>query len=174
MDGESWMPYQPATFPTPPFPEFVSGHSTFSAAGATILQLWTGKDKFDYFTLVRRGSSKIEPYQTPSKDVLLRWKTFTAAADEAGLSRRYGGIHFLAGDLVGRELGKLVASQSWAKSEQFWNSRTAVSKGPDFKQSSRRLNLLLTDAYRKIDSNDECKPLVSDLHMSVAATRHAK
>jgi hypothetical protein len=31
MDGRDWIPYQPSSFPTPPFPEFISGHSTFSA-----------------------------------------------------------------------------------------------------------------------------------------------
>jgi len=39
MDGSQWIPYQLSTFPTPPFPEFMSGHSTFSAAGAEILRL---------------------------------------------------------------------------------------------------------------------------------------
>ncbi len=34
--GEQWFPYQPTTFPTPPFPEYSSGHSNFSAAGAIL------------------------------------------------------------------------------------------------------------------------------------------
>jgi len=34
--GEDWFPYQASTFPTPPFPQYSSGHSTFSAAGAEI------------------------------------------------------------------------------------------------------------------------------------------
>jgi len=46
MQGEQWIPYQPAAFPTPPFPEYVSGHSTFSAAGAAVLRLFTGSDRF--------------------------------------------------------------------------------------------------------------------------------
>src|SRR5438477_13209562 len=41
MDGGNWIPYQPSTFPTPPFPEYFSGQSTFSAAGAEILRRWT-------------------------------------------------------------------------------------------------------------------------------------
>ena len=47
MDGSMWIPYQPSTFPTPPFAEFISGHSTFSAAGAAILRLWTRSDNFE-------------------------------------------------------------------------------------------------------------------------------
>jgi len=45
MDGSQWIPYQAAAFPTPPFPDFVSGHSTYSAAAARILALWTGSDE---------------------------------------------------------------------------------------------------------------------------------
>src|SRR5438093_8510890 len=41
IDGATWLPYQPPTFPTPPFPEYSSGHSNFSAAGAEILRLFT-------------------------------------------------------------------------------------------------------------------------------------
>jgi len=44
MDGARWIPYQAATFPTPPFPDYVSGHSTYSAAAARILALWAGND----------------------------------------------------------------------------------------------------------------------------------
>jgi hypothetical protein len=40
VDGSQWLPYQPATFPTPPFPDYVSGHSAYSAAAARILVLW--------------------------------------------------------------------------------------------------------------------------------------
>jgi len=115
MDGAWWRPYQPATDPTPPFPEYVSGHSTYSAAAARIPALFTGSDRFGAFATVAAGSSKIEPGITPAGPVLLRWETFTDAANEAGISRRYGGIHFKAADLVGRELGQAVATQVWTR-----------------------------------------------------------
>jgi hypothetical protein len=44
IDGGTWFPYQPTTFPTPPFPEYSSGHSNFSAAGAEILKRFTRSD----------------------------------------------------------------------------------------------------------------------------------
>jgi len=50
---------------------------------------------------------------TPSETVILRWATFAEAAEQAGLSRRFGGIHFLADDLVGRETGQGVADAVW-------------------------------------------------------------
>jgi hypothetical protein len=115
MDGSQWIPYQPDTFPTPPFQEYISGHSTFSAAGATILRLWTGSDAFGASVTFESGSSRIEPGLTPASPVTLSWKTFTNAANEAGISRRYGGIHFERADLVGRATGRLVAWKAWTK-----------------------------------------------------------
>ena len=108
MDGSQWIPYQPATFPTPPFPEYVSGHSTYSAAAARILELWTGSNRFGYSVTLGLGSSKIEPRVTPSKRVVLKWETFTDAANEAGMSRRYAGIHFKASDVAGRRGQRLA------------------------------------------------------------------
>lgn len=49
----------------------------------------------------------------------LSWPTFSAAADEAGLSRRYGGIHFADGDMEGRKLGRAVGAQAWAKAKGY-------------------------------------------------------
>jgi hypothetical protein len=57
--GETWHPYQAATFPTPPFPEYVSGHSTFSGAGTRVLQQFTGSDLFGARVTVRPGTSFI-------------------------------------------------------------------------------------------------------------------
>jgi hypothetical protein len=119
MDGSQWIPYQPTTFPTPPFPDFVSGHSTYSAAAAKILTLWTGSDRFDFATTLRAGSSKIEPGITPAHDIRLGWATFQDAADEAGMSRRYGGIHFRRADLGGRFLGRIVAFEAWTKAQSY-------------------------------------------------------
>jgi hypothetical protein len=121
MDGSQWIPYQAASFPTPPFPDYVSGHSTYSAAAARILELWTGSDHFGKSVTLAAGSSKLEPGVTPAHPVTLRWETFTDAADEAGMSRRYGGIHFRSADLTGRLLGRLVAYESWQKAQTYFN-----------------------------------------------------
>ncbi|GAB3007431.1 vanadium-dependent haloperoxidase [Saccharothrix stipae] len=114
-DGALWRPYQPSWFPTPPFPEFVSGHSAFSAAAAEVLRSFTGSDAFGGSATVRAGSSAVEPGVAPTTDVPLAWSTFSAAAEEAGMSRRYGGIHFARADLDGRALGRLVGTQVWLK-----------------------------------------------------------
>jgi membrane-associated phospholipid phosphatase len=128
MDGRFWIPYQPSTFPTPPFPEFISGHSTFSAAGAEVLKLFTGSDVFGDSVTLPAGSSKIEPGLTPAHPVTLRWKTFKEAANQAGISRRYGGIHFKAADLTGRAVGRIVGYGAWIKAERLWNGRRCESE----------------------------------------------
>src|SRR5713101_4635421 len=71
MDGGDWVPYQPSTFPTPPFPEYISGHSTFSAAGAEILRRWTRSDNFGASVTFDAGSSTIEPGATPASAITL-------------------------------------------------------------------------------------------------------
>jgi hypothetical protein len=122
-DAADWIPYQPATFPTPPFPEYISGHSTFSAAGATILALWTGSEQFGDSVTFAPGTSTVEPGITPTSAVTLRWTTFHDAADQAGISRRYGGIHFRTADLVGRATGNMAAINAWAKSLTYFDGR---------------------------------------------------
>ena len=119
--GEDWFPYQPASFPTPPFAEYSSGHSNFSAAGAEILRLFTGSDRFGGSVTVPRGSSRVEPGLVPAQDLTLRWPTFSDAAAQAGVSRRYGGIHFTQGDLDARVTGKAVARRCWAKAHTYFD-----------------------------------------------------
>lgn len=119
MDGSQWMPYQEADVITPPFPEYVSGHSTFSAAGAYILQQFTGSSAFNYSYTVPADSSVIEPGIAPSTNITLSWATFTDAANQAGISRQYGGIHFNKGDLDGRALGASVGSVVWNKVQSY-------------------------------------------------------
>jgi hypothetical protein len=116
--GEDWRPYQPDWFPTPPFSEYVSGHSTFSAAAAEILRRFTGSDAFGASVTITAGDLGVEP-GVPAQPVTLAWPTFTAAADEAGISRRYGGIHFRDGDLEGRRMGRLVAARVWDRAMEF-------------------------------------------------------
>jgi PAP2 superfamily len=117
--GETWRPY----IATPSFPEHPSGHSTFSAAAAAVLARFTGSNRFGACVTIPAGSSRVEPGITPAADVLLTWPTFTAAADQAGRSRRYGGIHFRDGDLVGRALGGMVGARAWEAAAELFAGR---------------------------------------------------
>lgn len=117
--GQEWWPYQPRLVVTPPFAEYVSGHSAFSRAAAEVLKRFTGSDRFGYVVTIPAGQSRVQPGVVPASPVTLSYATFTDAADEAGLSRRYGGIHFEQGDLQGRELGRRVGAAVWAHAQQY-------------------------------------------------------
>jgi hypothetical protein len=119
--GERWQAYQTGAQPTPAFPEFSSGHSAFSAAGAEVLKSYTGSDSFNAFATIKAGSSRVESGSVPAGDVILSWSTFSAAADQAGMSRRYGGIHFKEGDLQSRAMGRLVGAQAWVKAQTYFS-----------------------------------------------------
>jgi hypothetical protein len=120
MLGSQWQTYQASNFNTPPFPEWFSGHSTFSAAGAAVLRNFTKSDVLGVSDVVRAGSSRVEPGLVPAADIHFSWATFTDAADDAGISRRYGGIHFIQGDLDGRAAGKKVGNLVWRKASEYF------------------------------------------------------
>jgi len=66
MDGSQWIPYQPASFPTPPSLTTSQATARYSAAGAAILRLWTGSDRFGDSVTFAAGSSRIEQGVTPA------------------------------------------------------------------------------------------------------------
>jgi hypothetical protein len=118
--GQYWLPYQQLNVVTPAFPEYVSGHSTFSAAGRAVINQFFGTDTFNAKVTIRKGTSKFEA-NTPAKDVVLSWRTLDGMADEAGMSRRYGGIHYRSGDQHGRTLGALAGYNVWVKAQTYFN-----------------------------------------------------
>lgn len=96
---QNWKPI----LQTPPFPEYTSGHSVVSGAASTILTNVFGDNfSFDDDTEV--------PYGLPVRS----FTSFKQAADEAAISRMYGGIHYRAavevGVKQGRDLGQFVIS----------------------------------------------------------------
>lgn len=79
---------------TPPFPDYTSGHSTFSGSAATVLALYFGSDAI--------------PFTTLSEDlpgVSRSFISFSQAAEEAGMSRIFGGIHYMAANVAGLDSG---------------------------------------------------------------------
>ena len=82
---------------TPPFPAYTSGHSTFSAAGATVLAKFFGTDELR-FTTTSEGLPGV------SRSFASLW----AAAEEAGMSRIYGGIHWRFDNTDGLATGKTL------------------------------------------------------------------
>jgi hypothetical protein len=121
IPGESFRSY----IGTPAFAEYTSGHSAFSAASAEVLRLFTRSSYFGASVTFPAGSSAVEPGLTPKEDVTLRWATFEEAADEAGTSRRLGGIHFLQSDLASRAMGKQIGSLAFAEAMRLIEGRRA-------------------------------------------------
>ena len=121
IDGATWHPYQPATFVTPPFAEFVSGHSTVSRAAAEVLKSFTGSDYYGDSWTQPAGASLIERGVTPSTPVTLSWERFTEAAEEAGMSRLFSGIHISDGNVGGLKLGEEVGKRAWIKAQTYVN-----------------------------------------------------
>ncbi len=118
IQGKLWQSY----IDTPPFPEHVSGHSTFSRAAAVVLKNFTGSDEFGGCYEFCKGSSKLEPNcNVPCVDINLTWPTFSVAAEQAGMSRLYGGIHFRKGNEAGQKLGNAIGIQSWEKAQFLFN-----------------------------------------------------
>ena len=125
IQGEQWQAYQTGAVPTPAFPEFSSGHSAFSSAAAEVLRSFTGSDAFGDSATMKAGSSRVEPGAVPATDVTLSWATFSVAADQAGMSRRYGGIHFKEGDLQSRAMGRRIGAQAWTKAQTYFGGTAA-------------------------------------------------
>lgn len=111
IPGSAFQPY----IATPPFAEYTSGHSAFSAAGAEVLTQFTGSRRFGASFTRAAGTSTVEPGVTPATPITLSWATFQQAADEAGFSRRLGGIHFISGDYASRRMGTRIGRQAWRK-----------------------------------------------------------
>lgn len=116
-----WVPYQLPTFVTPAFEGYVSGHSTFSRAAAEVMTSFTGSEYFpggvSGYT-IKAGSLKFE--KGPTTDIRLEWATYYDAADQAGQSRLWGGIHIEADDFSGRVLGAQCGRQAWALAERYF------------------------------------------------------
>ncbi len=120
--AENWWPYQRPTFVTPPFAGYVSGHSTYSSAAATILEKLTGDAFFpgglhevpieaENFLVFEKG---------PAQPLTLQWATYRDAADQCSLSRIWGGIHPPADDLPGRRIGVQVGERAFAEATRLF------------------------------------------------------
>lgn len=95
-----WHPY----IQTPPFPSYTSGHSTISAAAAEVMtSIFGDKMSFTDTSLLEFGIANREI------------KSFRVAAQEAGISRLYGGIHYKfdldSGNAMGKRVGELIVKK---------------------------------------------------------------
>jgi hypothetical protein len=92
INDPSWNPI----FPTPPFPEYTSGHSTVSGACARVLTDLFGTVAFTDLTHVT------------TLGLVRSFASFEAAADEAAISRLFAGIHYRSAIDNGVEGGECI------------------------------------------------------------------
>ncbi len=156
IPAENWHPYSPATFVTPPFPGYVSGHSTASGAAAEALKLFTGSDKCSFvehrhagelteegFTCQQmqqidgRPLAEIVGDEHASCDIMLPIPTFSGAAEMAGISRVMGGYHIQADNIAGLKLGRDVAKFSWPKYQKYFDGTAEIEHGMDMKMKPK-------------------------------------
>lgn len=138
IPAEKWHPYSPDTFPTPPFPGYVSGHSTISGACSKMLELFTGADKYGAYYRHRAGqwteaTATVKAMQSlqgrapeglpEDREVVLPMPTFTSVAEMAGISRVMGGYHIQADNIEGLKLGRSVATYSWPKYKAYFEGK---------------------------------------------------
>lgn len=125
--ANEWFPYQRPSFVTPPFAGYVSGHSTFSRAGAEVLTLLTGDPYFPggMGTFDAPVDSFLKFEIGPSMPIQLQWATYRDASDQTSLSRIWGGIHPPIDDIPGRILGEKVGIEAFAFAEKYFTMQIA-------------------------------------------------
>jgi hypothetical protein len=142
MPGEEWKPYSPATFVTPPFPGYTSGHSTVSGAGSKMLELFTGSDHFGNVENRKAGmltepdidckimmmrDGKLPPgHEKMTCEVALALPTFSATAEMAAVSRLWGGYHIRTDNDAGLVCGRKLAEFEWPKIKAYFDGTAPV------------------------------------------------
>lgn len=133
MPANLWVPFQPTNFVTPPFPDFPSGHSTFSQVLANVMTRWFGSTlPSQTFTTttgtfvapilpavatvsltafpIAAGASDIQPGVVPAAPLTITFNTWQDMAESAGISRQYGGIHCQSAHVGGQALANGLTS----------------------------------------------------------------
>ncbi|HEV3263530.1 MAG TPA: vanadium-dependent haloperoxidase [Gemmataceae bacterium] len=144
LPAEQWHPYSPSVFVTPPFPGYTSGHSTVSAAGSTMLKLFTGSDRFgdvekrkagvltepgfECKVIMMRDGKVPAGHEKRTCDVALALPTFTATAEMAAVSRLWGGYHIRTDNEVGLDAGRKIAKYEWPKIKEYFNGTAKVRR----------------------------------------------
>lgn len=123
MHADTWVPYQRTNFVTPAFPGYISGHSTFSRSAAEVLAAITGSPFFPggMATYTAPANTGLGFEKGPSQAITLQWGTYFDAADQAGLSRIWGGIHPPVDDFTGRRTGSACGQATWALAQKYFD-----------------------------------------------------
>jgi uncharacterized protein DUF6851/vanadium-dependent haloperoxidase-like protein len=95
-------------------PEYPSGSASLCSAQAQASRRFLGSDILGMSVPVAKGSSRVEPGITPAQNIVLGpWETLTEWEQECGLSRLWGGVHFMAAINAGHEIGQLIGNLAY-------------------------------------------------------------
>ncbi len=121
--GLAWQPYQKNTFVTPPFAGMISGHSTYSRAAAEFLAAFTGSPYVPggLGEFVAGEGAYLTFEYGPVEETRIQWATYYDAADLAGISRLWGGIHIAADDFCGRRTGARIGRAAYDLAMQYFS-----------------------------------------------------
>ena len=166
MHADTWIPYQRTNFVTPAFPGYTSGHSTFSRSAAEILTSITGSKFFPggIASYTAPANTGLGFEKGPSQAVTLQWATYYDAADQAGLSRIWGGIHPPVDDFGGRRAGSEAGQSVWALAKRYWDGSVTNTPVTITRLNSGQFEVRYT-ALRGF-----CYDLRSSLNVSQACT----
>lgn len=124
--AENWWSFQRPSFVAPPFPGYVSGHSTYSRAAAEIMEKMTGSAYFPggMGEFVAKKNEFLFFEEGPSEDITLQWATYRDASDQCSLSRIWGGIHPPVDDMPGRFIGEAISEEAFILANSYWEDDT--------------------------------------------------
>jgi hypothetical protein len=167
IHGDNWITYQKTNFVTPAFPGYFSGHSSFSRMAAEVLAGITGSPFFPG-GLGTYSNYTLQFELGPSRPVNLQWATYYDAADEAGISRIWGGIHPPIDNLTGRRIAAQVGKGVWALAKQYFDgsiARTPISVAltqPGTGTNQIQLNVLRGFYYKLQSTTDLNLPFTDE------------
>jgi len=175
INGDNWVPYQKSSFVTPAFPGYFSGHSTFSRAAAEVLAAITGSPYFP------GGMGTYSNYNLtfengPSQPISLQWATYYDAADQAGISRIWGGIHPPIDNLVGRRAAAQLGQGVWALASKYFDGSvtttpiTVTMQSPGAGSVQIRCNTLRGMYYKLQSTTDLSVPFTDEPGGTTLAT----
>ncbi len=135
MLAKDWKTYQRPSFVTPPFAGYVSGHSTYSRAGAEVLTRVTGNPYFpggiEEYT-INPGSGLLNFEGDITQPIVLQWATYRDASDQASLSRIWGGIHPPFDDMNGRLAGEKIGNEAFDYAATFFDKSVLPTTATSF------------------------------------------
>jgi membrane-associated phospholipid phosphatase len=136
--ADNWITYQKTNFVTPAFPGYVSGHSAFSRSAAEVLTAITGSPYFPggIGSYDAPANAKLVNEMGPSQTIQLQWATYFDAADLAGQSRIYGGIHPPVDNFAGRQVGSFAGKGVWEVARKYFDG--SITSSPSLLSISKR------------------------------------